>query len=85
MHGIPIFAAVLTTGPETYPPVPIQMSGLKSLIIFFDAADEEKVLPTVFMFSAMLFGEKLRLKPLIFTWCFCSKKVYTIYCKYRRN
>ena len=65
MQGIPILAAVLTTGPETYPPVPIQISGLNSAIIFFASCEDVKVLVTVFTFSRILFGEKLLLKPLI--------------------
>lgn len=65
MHGIPIFAAVLITGPETYPPVPIQISGLNSAIIFFASLEEVKVLETVLTFSSILLGEKLLLNPLI--------------------
>ena len=35
--GIPSFAAANSTGPATYPPVPITMSGLNFFIIFFES------------------------------------------------
>lgn len=40
----PSFAAALITGPETYPPVPMQISGLNSFIIFFASIEEVIVL-----------------------------------------
>ncbi len=59
MAGIFPIDALNKTGPLTYPPVPITISGLNFLTIFLDCSKPLKSLKTLFTLSKSIF----RLKP----------------------
>src|SRR5699024_8548204 len=53
--GMFILLAVYTTGPHTYPPVPITTSGLNSFIICFASLNPKNILLTAFIVSKEIF------------------------------